>query len=473
MRKSAMTLLMAVLMMCSLTASGAKNAKYVFMFIGDGMGVNQVLATQMYLSELEGRHDVTPLCFTQFPATGLVLTYSASSGVTDSSASGTALSSGEKTANNAIGVLPDRKTPTKSIAERAHQQGKRVAICSSVGVDHATPGAYYAHRPSRNDYHQIGMQLAESGFDFFAGGDFHQNFDKRNPDSDEGNMAYAEKNGYTIVRGMDEYRNAAASSDKMILFEPEDDEISSLSFGIDQDENSLNIAKITTAAIDFMMKEPKKGFFMMVEGGRIDDSMHGQDAATCVREVIDFDNAIKVAYDFYLKHKDETLIVVTADHETGGIVLGNNYSLNLKALQYQKMSEGEFTKHIQKINKDLGEDAPLTWEEMQEELKKNFGFWDAVKLSKDQESRLLNLYVEIFGMNYLDEDGKANTDVEKFSDLAVKIMNEAALVGVNLSSHSAGYVPVFAIGKGSEQFVGQINNIDIPVKIANAAGIKW
>lgn len=465
-------LLLVLVLSCVLTY-GQKSPKYVFMFIGDGMGTNQVLATQMYLSELEGRTGIVPLCFTQFPVTGLSLTYSASSGVTDSAAGGTALSSGNKTANNVMGMLSDRSTSVKTIAERAHEQGHRVAVCTTVSVDHATPAAFYAHRPSRNDYHQIGMQLAESGFEFFAGSDFLQNFDKKNPDMDCGNYAYAEQKGYKIVRGYEEYRANRDKADKMILLQPERDDIANLRPRIDQHEGEFNLEQITEAAVDFMMKEPDKGFFMMVEGGLIDHCLHGNDAASAIQEVIDFDNAIKVAYDFYQKHKDETLIVVTADHETGGIVLGlEKYMLNLKVLKNQKMSEEAFTNYLQKKNAEL-EEGPLTWEEVQEELKSNFGFWDSVRISESQENRLRNAYVETFGMNYVEENQEEYYKVDKLSDLAVKILCEVAQINWGTGSHSAGYVPVFAVGNGASSFTGQIENTEIPVRIAEIAGYKW
>lgn len=474
--KSVKSAIVAILLLLAVTSNAAKTPKYVFMFIGDGMGVNQVLGTQMYLAELEGRIGVTPLCFTQFPYTGLVTTYSASSGVTDSAASGTALSTGSKTDNNVMGMLPDKETPVQSIAAKAHSQGRRVAICTTVPVDHATPAAFYAHTPSRNDRHVIGMQLAESGYEFFAGGDFAQNYDSEDASADEGNYARCENNGYTIARGYEDYRSKAASADKMILFpgKPTKDLVPRL----DRKSGDLYLTEITTAAIDFMMKEPKKGFFIMVEGGQIDYSLHSNDAASCFGEVMDMDDAIKVAYDFYLKHKSETLIIVTADHETGGMSLGNGaYRLALKNLQYQKRTEQGFTDYLGKLQGSDG--GPITWEELKDELKDNFGFWDKVQLTRQQESRLQTAYVETFGMNpsYGSDDSDTGKDTEydvsKISDLAVKILDETSQIAWGTGAHSGGYVPVFAVGNGAELFTGQIDNTQIPVLLSKAAGYRW
>lgn len=470
--------LAATLLLIALVSNAARTPKYVFMFIGDGMGVNQVLGTEMYLAELEGRIGITPLCFTQFPVTGLVTTYSASSGVTDSAAAGTALSTGSKTDNNVMGMLPDKVTPVQSIAAKAHDQGRRVAICTSVAIDHATPAAFYAHTPTRRNRHTIGMQLAESGYEFFAGGDFAQNLNPEDAAADEGNYARCESKGYTIARGYEDYKEKAASAEKMILLpgEPTEDLVPRL----DRQPGDLCLTEITKAAIDFMMKEPKKGFFMMVEGGQIDYFLHGNDAASCFGEVIDMDEAIKVAYDFYLKHKSETLIIVTADHETGGMSLGNGaYRLALDNLQYQKRTEQGFNDYLAKLGGTDGE--PLSWDEVKEELKKNFGFWDKVKLTRQQESRLQTAYVETFGMNPsygaaesdTDEESYSYYDVSKISDLAVKTLNDISQIAWGTGAHSGGYVPVFAIGNGAELFTGQLDNTMIPVLLSKAAGYRW
>ncbi|MCQ2068108.1 MAG: alkaline phosphatase [Bacteroidaceae bacterium] len=169
--KRKVTLLMAMMLLV-FTASAKKGPKYVFYFIGDGMGTNQVMGVQYYLQDIEGQYGYKPLCFTQFPYAGLVVTYSANSDVTDSSAAGTALASGQKTDNNVLGLLPDRETPVVTIAEMAHKKGIRVAIGTSCSVDHATPGSFFGHTRHRNMYHQIGTQLSESGFEFFGGAQF-------------------------------------------------------------------------------------------------------------------------------------------------------------------------------------------------------------------------------------------------------------------------------------------------------------
>lgn len=136
----------------------------------------------------------------------------------------------------------------------------------------------------------------------------------------------------------------------------------------------------------------------MVEGGKIDWACHSNDAATTFHEVIDFDNAIKVAYEFYSQHPDETLIVVTADHETGGFVLGKGpYELNLQVLKNQKVSESGFTKVINQLRSKTNNQ--VSWEAVQQALKDNFGFWDKIKLSEKQEARLKTVYEQTLKTN--------------------------------------------------------------------------
>ena len=201
----------------TLVAMAQPRAKYVFYFIGDGMGVNQVNAAETFLAAREGRIGMKPLCFTQFPYLGLVSTYSASSGVTDSAAAGTALASGVKTKNAAVGVLPDLTTPVNSVAWHAQQHGAAVGISTSVGVNHATPAVFYAHVPERHAYHEIGRQLTLSGFDFFAGSDILKH---QSENGDKDLYQQAADNGYKIVRGYDEFLQQANRQKKLILLQP-------------------------------------------------------------------------------------------------------------------------------------------------------------------------------------------------------------------------------------------------------------
>ena len=451
----------------------AQQAKYVFYFIGDGMGVNQVQGTELYRGELEGKIGITPIWFTQFPYATTATTFSATNGVTDSAAAGTALATGNKTQNGTIGMKQDLQTEVSSVAVWAKNKGCRVGVTTSVSVDHATPAAFYAHDPSRGSYYKIGTDLYKAGFDFYAGSDFIDPNNKDNKDGNSENLyTMAEKNGYTIARGYKDYLKKCKKADKMILFQSEkasEKDRTAIPYAIDRTKDDLTLADITRSAINFLSKDLSKGFFLMVEGGKIDWACHSNDAATAFHEVADMDEAVKVAYEFYSQHPDETLIVVTADHERGGFVLGTGaYKLNLQVLKNQKVSESGFTRILNELRKKYNNN--VSWEKVQQALKENFGFWDKVKLNEKQEERLLAKYNDTFKGKEAKLEKSEYAQDEPLAAEAKRIIDEIALVGWTSGGHSAGYVPVFAIGAGADLFQGRIDNTEIPIKIAKAAG---
>ena len=444
----------------------AQQAKYVFYFIGDGMGVNQVQGTELYRGELEGKIGITPIWFTQFPYATTATTFSATNGVTDSAAAGTALATGNKTQNGTIGMKQDLQTEVSSVAVWAKNKGCRVGVTTSVSVDHATPAAFYAHDPSRGSYYKIGTDLYKAGFDFYAGSDFIDPNNKDNKDGNSENLyTMAEKNGYTIARGYKDYLKKCKKADKMILFQSEkasEKDRTAIPYAIDRTKDDLTLADITRSAINFLSKDLSKGFFLMVEGGKIDWACHSNDAATAFHEVADMDEAVKVAYEFYSQHPDETLIVVTADHETGGFVLGTGaYKLNLQVLKNQKVSESGFTRILNELRKKYNNN--VSWEKVQQALKENFGFWDKVKLNEKQEERLLAKYNNTFKGKEAKLEKSEYAQDEPLAAEAKRIIDEIALVGWTSGGHSAGYA-------GADLFQGRIDNTEIPIKIAKAAG---
>ena len=473
MKKISLTLI--ALFVCLLSIQ-AQQAKYVFYFIGDGMGVNHVLGTEMYRSELKGEIGITPLLFTQFPHATMATTFSATNGVTDSAAAGTALATGNKTKNGALGVKKDLTTEVNSVAAWAKANGHRVGVSSSVSIDHATPAAFYAHQGSRSSYYKIGLDLIETGFDFYAASDFLDPDNNKAKDEKVSGNLYdlVQQAGYTLARGYKDYLKKSKKASKMILFQSEAASAinrSALPYAIDRQKGDLSLAEITRAGINFLSKDPSKGFFLMVEGGKIDWASHSNDGATVFQEVIDFDEAIKVAYEFYAQHPDETLIVVTADHETGGISLGaGSYSLNLQALKSQKLSEEGFTKVINGLRKKYKNQ--VSWETIQQALKEYFGFWDSIKLSEKQEASLKAIYDKSFCNQPVSLEKSEYQQNEPLAAEAKRILNRIANLGWTSGDHSAGYVPVFAIGANSELFQGRMDNTEIPEKIAEAAGYE-
>ena len=457
----------------ALTLSAQGKAKYVFYFIGDGMGVNQVNAAETYLGALQGRIGIQPLCFPSFPYSAFVNTQSATNGVTDSAAGGTALACGQKTKNGTLGMLKDLTTSVSSIADWARNSGAAVGITTSVAIDHATPAAFYAHVKERHEQYTIGKQLVESANDFYAGSDFTIPTD---PEYPNGNTLYEEANskGFTIARGYADYQNKAANAKKMILLQSEEASKAdrySIPYALDRKDGDLTLTDITRAGIDFLMKKQgeKNGFFMMIEGGKIDWACHANDLAF-IPELIDMDNAVKVAYDFYKQHPDETLIIVTADHETGGIVLSRGlYEINLAAVGNQRITIEKLGKELHKMHDVKGD--KLVWDDVKTFLAENFGFWDKISLTDEQTQRLESSFKKIMDGTSKDQ----RTLYQNDDELAVtvrSIMSECAQVGWHVTSHSNGYVPCFAIGVGAEQIHGRIDNTEIPKIVAKAAGWK-
>lgn len=459
-----------LLLFLSVTVFGQGKAKYVFYFIGDGMGADQVNGTEMFLAEKEGVIGVKPLLFTQFPVMSVANTYSKTNSVTDSSAAGTALATGEKTFNGAIGVGKDKETLT-SVAERAKKAGKKVGVITSVSVDHATPAAFYAHQPDRNMYYEIAKDLPIANFDFYGGAGFlkpNETFEGENASSI---YPIFEQAGYKLYKGLTEYA-ASKRDEKVILIQADGSDKNALPYAIDRKQGDLSLKDITKNAIEHLAYKNKKGFFLMAEGGKIDWACHDNDAATTFREVIDMDDAIAEAYEFYKKHPKETLIVVTADHETGGLALGTGqYALNLKALKNQKVSAGELSNIMSDLRKD--KDNNVSWEDMKLLLSEYMGFWKEIKLTWAQERKLRDEFESSFVQKKHSFEKSMYTKTEPLAARAKEVMSEIAMVGWASHSHSANFVPVFAIGAGSELFNAKLNNIDIPRNIAKAAGYKW
>lgn len=420
----------------------AEGPKYIFYFIGDGMGPSHVLGTELYLGEMQGvigrPHK---LCFTQFPESAFVTTFSATNGVTDSAASGTALSTGSKTYNSAIGVNKDTME-VYSVATDLADKGMAIGVATTVPINHATPSAFYAHNMSRHNYDSIAPWMLRAGYDFYAGGDVKGSNETRA-------LVYgkAQEQGYSIARGYNDYKKKAATAKKMMLYQ--ENVSTELPYAINRNDKDLTLAEITAAGIDFLKGKSKNGFFMMIEGGKIDYAAHNDDGATVFHEVLDFDAAIAVAYEFYKKHKDETLIIVTADHETGGLVLGyrGDYSLNLKALSTQKVS-------VERMIEILQAEKETTWDRVEQLVKENIGV--GIRNKKATEEKITVDYKLAKEIAYN----------------AVYDLNRNAALSWASGNHSGTFVPLFAIGKGAEEFNGIIDNTDIPKIIRLIAGIK-
>ena len=453
-------------------------AKYVFYFIGDGMGSNQVLGAEMYRSALQGE----PLgrvqtLMTTFPYSGHASTYSKTNGITDSAAAGTCLATGTKTRNGMLGLDRDSARLT-TIAEKLKAQGWGVGIMTTVAIDHATPAAFYAHVPERDSYYKIGKQLCESRFDFFGGAGFHYPQGKHD-DKKENLYRLAEQAGYTIAHGYQEAQQILKNDypestqgkpavEKMIMVQATDDRGakhgSNLPYAIDRKEGDLTLKEIVSTAIPFLDNRYER-FFMMVEGGMIDYACHGDDAATAFGETWDMDEAMRVAYAFYKEHPDETLIIVTADHETGGLALGNSdYTLHLDQLQYQQCSSWVLSDFFTQL---FQENKKPSWGQVQELYREQLGLWESIKVSEEEAKELKALYKAACKHQAKDTKTMYKT-INALGDAGIALVNKKAHIGWTTRAHSAHAVPIFAIGAGAERFSGWHDNTEIAPLIMKA-----
>ena len=469
MKKRSFSLLLVLTVALAAMAQG--QVKYVFYFIGDGMGVNQINVTETYLAALKGRIGIEPILMSSFPVVGVVNTYSATNGVTDSAAGGTALATGKKTKNGAIGVLEDLETPCTSIAVWAKNAGKAVGIATTVAITHATPASFYGHQPSRNMYFEIGKDLCKSGFDFFAGADFHRPYTKEGEPS---LREQAKAAGYTILTGgYKEYEKKGRKAEKLILLQSDaqNEKLGSdhLPYALDQDKNDLTLEQIVRAGINFLASKNTDGFFFQIEGGMIDYACHRNDIGNAINEVLDFDKAIKVAYEFYQQHPDETIIVISADHETGGLVMGNGpYELHTDLLRFQHKSIDELKWMLREQYKKSPK--KFNWASVEKTLKEQMGFGAGITLDDKQKERLQNRWNAI--EKAISENNKVNDRIDDLCETAKRILNEVAKISWASGGHSNGYVPVYAVGPGTEIFQGRIDNIEIAPGMAKIAGYK-
>ncbi len=279
-----------------LEKSKVQKPKNVILMIGDGMGVSQIHAG---LTANKGN-----LFLNNFKKAGFSTTSSSNNYITDSAAGGTALSTGVKTYNGAIGVNPDTIS-VKTILEMAEEKGMATGLASTSSITHATPASFIAHQPSRNMYEEIAGDFLKTDIDVFIGGGY-KHFTER---KDGRNLAdELRQKGYTVLQDLEAI--SKVKKGKLAgLTAPEHNG------RVNERGNLLPVA--TETAINILKKD-KDGFFLMVEGSQIDWAGHQNNTIYIIEEMLDFDKSIGKALKFAAKNK-ETLLVVTADHETGGM----------------------------------------------------------------------------------------------------------------------------------------------------------
>ncbi|MDE5998307.1 MAG: alkaline phosphatase [Muribaculaceae bacterium] len=446
----------------------ADDAKYVFYFIGDGMGLGHVNATEAYNRDVLKSEQ--PILMMTFPVASQARTYSASSPITDSAAAGTALSTGVKTKNSMIGMNPDT-VPVNSIAVDFMKAGYAVGVGTTVQADDATPAAWYAHAENRGMKETIAPQAAASGLSFLAGGGFKLH--------GAGEEAFVEflntmrKGNYEIAEGyaaFNELKRKGGKFPQKVMLMPENAAGGQVGYTIDSIPGYLTCAQITEACLHTLESVNPDKFLMMIEGGNIDWAAHSNDGGGVIKEILNFQDAINVAYQFYLRHPAETLIVVTADHDTGAMAYGRNGgAYNIAYADAQKISKDSFADWTRNWGKDT---ANPTWEEMEQVLKEKLGFWTTVPVGDRETKELKELFDETFISKRAEDEKTLYHTFNAFTSKAFAILNYHMGIGWTTTYHAGNFVPVYAIGANAQYFTGSLNNNEIPQLIKRACGVE-
>jgi len=455
------------------------SAKYVFMFIGDGMASVQVHAAEAYLADkmqvddLPGGIKAKLLSMNYFPVVGLSTTYANDRFITGSAAAGTSLACGMKTNIGVISMDPDATRPYKTLAEAAKEKGMKVGIVSSVSIDHATPAVFYAHQPSRGNYHEIAMELANTNFDYFAGGSFKK-------DETEGAIPTAIANGFKYVTTRQDLATCVPGD--RVIATSEVVGGSALPYAIDRQEgpyaNNISLTEFTAKGIELL--DNPNGFFMMIESGKIDWACHANDARAAIDDTLAFDEAIWEAIRFYMANPDDTLIIVTGDHECGGMTLGfagTSYDTSFADLAKQRNSYEMFNNFY--LNDYM---ATTTWigpeVNIDQGLKDHFEYffglvWD--ELSEYEQAQLEDAFDRSMNDEALvgsQEDKELYGGYEAMTVTLTHILNNKAGIAFTSYSHTGVPVPVYAMGFGEKQFGGFYDNTDVARKVAELMEVQ-
>lgn len=444
--------------MTMMAVTSFAQAKYVFYFIGDGMGAGQRQITEEFKKQVLKKDE--KLLMNSLPTVGITTTYSADTLITDSAAAGTALATGHKTNNGYIAKDKDGKD-LKTLLEIAQEKGMATGLVTTTRITHATPAVFASHNIDRDDENGIAVDYVDSDVDYLAGGGYRHFVgknsgltSKRKDDRDL--IGEFKERGYQVYLGEKSIKdfekwNPKEGEKVLATFKA-----SHMPYTIDDKNGEYpTLKEMTDKGIELLSKD-KDGFFIMVEGGRIDHASHAQDVAGTIYDTLAFDDAIKSAYEFYKKYPQDTLIVVAADHETGGMGLGfgNNYYMKLDELKNVKVSIEDTLQGIYKGDKT----------EYFNYIEKNLGLKNLT--DKEKESILKAMKIE-------DEKEEVGDTFGGYSPTAIAvahIISERSGMQWTTFAHTGVQVPLAVVGEGAEKFTGFKDNTDVARSIANSIG---
>ena len=480
----------------STTGTAVTAPKYVFLFIGDGMSYPQIQSTADYLGALtdEDYWQAQPslddnqgaildgpsyLNFMNFEAAGSAVTYDSNSFAPDSASTATSIATGYKTYSGSINVDETGTVKYETIAEKLHEQkGYSVGVITSVNLNHATPAALYAHQASRSSYYEIGLEMIASDFEYFAGGGL------LSPTGSEGDQedlyALAAEAGYTVTRTQADAEKVGADTEKAILIDEHLADSDAMAYEIDRTEDMWSLADYVEKGIE-VLSDDEDGFFMMCEGGKIDWACHANDAGSTIHDTVALADAVQVAIDFAAEHPEETLILVTGDHETGGLTIGfagTDYDTYLDLLESQKISYAKFdSDYVAKYKENK-----TSFEDVMKDVTELFGLktegeeGDKLVLTEYELEQLRAAYEKSVNgtaaSQYEQEEYVLYGTYEPLSVTITHIINNKSGVSFTSYSHTGLPVAVLAHGVNAEVFNGYYDNTEIYNKMAAMLGVE-
>ncbi|MER2029934.1 MAG: alkaline phosphatase [Solibacillus sp.] len=427
----------------------AKQAKKeptnVIMLVMDGSSNNAVSLARWYKGESLAMDKIL---------TGGVTTYSAESAITDSAPAGTALATGHKSNSGFVGVLPsvidmpgvegnedDAFTPVAGVLEGAKQLGKSTGIVSTSEIQHATPASFSSHVTSRSNYDDIGEQQVYQNMDVILGGGYDY-LKSENRKDGENLVSVIEEKGYDLITTRDEL--LTTKSDKIYgSFAG-----SSLAYELDRmktNPNEPSLAEMTSKAIDTLNKD-KDGFFLMIEGSKIDWAAHANDPIGMVTDILSFDDAVNEALKFAKKDKN-TMVIAVTDHGNSGITIGNENTSST----YDKINISNYINPLKK--------ATMTVE-------------GALSNLKPDRSNLVEV-AKLYGLDNLTAEETAvlnATETKKLAGTLVNLLSKRADLGYTTGGHTGD--DVFLYSYGPKRISGLVDNTDLAKEMANFMGIK-
>ena len=412
-----------------------------------------------------------------FEGVGSAVTYDSNSFAPDSASTATSLSTGHKTYSGSINVDETGTVEHETISEKLHsQKGYSIGVITSVNLNHATPAAFYAHQASRNDYYDIGLELVDSGFEYFAGGGL------LGPDGAEGDQEnlydLAEQAGYNVVTTQAEAEKVTGGP--VVIIDEHLADSDAMAYELDRTDDMWALSDYVAKGIE-VLSQDEDGFFMMCEGGKIDWACHANDAASTIHDTQALADAVQVAIDFAAEHPQETLILVTGDHETGGLTIGfagTDYDTYLDLLANQKISFAKYDSDYvakYKENKTSFEDVLVDIEALFG-LKTEGEEGDKLVLTDYELEQLRAAYEKSINgtaaSQYEQEEYVLYGTYEPLSVTITHIINNKSGISFTSYSHTGLPVAVLAHGLNAEVFSGYYDNTQVYYKLADMLGVQ-